>query len=138
MQYFVLLQDGEAPEDVDWSFVLHVNGSDGTVHKVNYQTMVNSRHRFDHNRTGKYSGARRGSEANGGGGNYDDELDSNTEPATMSNAKISNTTQSTQDGKGLKEIENDILNMDPKKIHDSLNYRSRLTKQEKQLLDGPQ
>ena len=28
-------KDGEVPEDVDWSFVLHVNGSDGSVHKVN-------------------------------------------------------------------------------------------------------
>ena len=64
--------------------------------------MVNSRHRFDHNRTGKYSGARRGSEANGGGGNYDDELDSNIEPANVSNATMSNTTRRSQDGKGLK------------------------------------
>ena len=61
-EYICVLQDGEVPEDVDWSFVLHVNGSDGSVHKVNYKTMVESKHRFDHNRTGKYSGAKRGSE----------------------------------------------------------------------------
>ena len=39
--YFSLLfYDGEVPEDVDWGFVLHVNGTDGAVHKVNYKTQV--------------------------------------------------------------------------------------------------
>ena len=47
-------QDGEVPEDVDWAFVLQVNGSDGSVHKVVHKSMAEAKNRFNHNRTGKY------------------------------------------------------------------------------------
>ena len=127
------------PEDVDWSFVLHVNGSDGSVHKVNYKTMVNSKYRFNHNRNGRYSGPKRGSEI-AKSRSYGDDSPTNMErhSPTIQNRLTGNLVQSdntTKSPNTLQRIENDILNIDTNSICDSDTPRSKISKKEALLLE---
>ena len=132
-------KDGEVPEDVDWCFVLHVNGSDGAVHKVNYKTMVNSKYRFKHNRTGKYSGPKRGSEMKNSK-NYDFERPTITErnsPNLPNGVKkdSSSTDTISKSPSSLKQIENDILHINTNSLCDSDHPRSKISKRESELLE---
>ena len=127
------------PEDVDWSFVLHVNGSDGSVHKVNYKTMVDSKYRFNHNRDGRYSGPKRGSEV-AKSRSYGDDSPISIERhlPTIQNRLTGNLVQSDSTPKSPNtpnRIENDILNIDTNTICDSDTPRSKISKKEAQLLE---
>ena len=132
-------KDGEVPEDVDWCFVLHVSGSDGAVHKVNYKTMVNSKYRFNHNRTGKYSGPKRGSEMNTSRKyNYERPTITERNSPSLHNGvqKDSSSTDTiSKSPSSLKQIENDILHMNTNSLCDSDQPRSKISKKESELLE---
>ena len=99
--------------------------------------MVESKNRFNHNRTGRYTGAKRGSEINLSR-NYGNDRPKITERHSPNLPSPVNSTQPVNTSKSLdtlKRIENDIINIDSNKICDSDQPRSKITMKETQLLE---
>ena len=101
--------------------------------------MVDSKHRFNHNRNGRYSGPKRGSEI-AKSRSYSDDSPTNIErhSPTIQNRLTGNLVQSDNTPKSPnnpKRIENDILNIDTNTICDSDTPRSKISKKETQLIE---
>ena len=101
--------------------------------------MVDSKYRFNHNRSGRYSGPKRGSEI-AKSRSYGDDSPTNMErhSPTIQNHLTGNLVQSdntTKSPNTLQRIENDILNIDTNSICDSDTPRSKISKKEALLLE---